>query len=344
MFHSSSSHPLISVLLPVRDGAATVGDALRSVSEQTLADLEVIVIDDGSRDDTSAVLRAWQERDCRVQLLRNPRRGIVSALQSGLARARAPYIARMDADDISRPDRLRKQFEFLQRSPDVAGCGTGVTVFPASAASQRAREYAGWINSMTSWPVVEANLFVECPLAHPTFMFRAEVLRSLEGYRDCGWPEDYDLILRLWRAGHRFYSLPGVYLDWRHGEGRTSRNHPAYSLGAFRACRVHHLRRSLLKGKKGVVIWGAGPTGKKLALEFQRQDVRVVSFVDVDPRKIGQTVHSAPVREPAFSARFGGSGDVLHIGAVARAVGREKVRRTAAEVLCGDGHEFVSMA
>ena len=148
---------------------------------------------------------------------------------------------------------------------------------------------------MTDWDTVAANIFVECPLAHPTFMFRARVLAEAGGYRDRAWPEDYDLLLRLWRRGHRFVAAPRVLLDWRDDPGRLSRTHPAYSLAAFRACRVHHLRRSVLRGRSGVVVWGAGPTGKSLAREFARQGVRVQAFVEVDPRKIGQQIHGAPV-------------------------------------------------
>lgn len=334
------SRPLVSVVLPIRDGAATLDAALASLARQSLRDFEVVAVDDGSTDATPRILRGWAARDPRVRVFRTPREGIVTALQRGLAAARAPFVARMDADDLSHPERLAAQLEFLRRT-GLDGCGAQVRCFPASAVTERAAEYAAWLNAMTDWPTVAANLFVECPLAHPSLLFRAEALASVGGYRDRGWPEDYDLLLRLWRAGRRFASVPQALLEWRHGPNRLSRSHPAYSLDAFRACRVHHLRRSLLIGREGVVVWGAGPTGKRLAQEFLRQGVAVVGFVEVNPRKIGQRIHGAPVQD-AGSVRA--SSTVLHVGAVARSAGRRAVREAAAQAGLEEGREFVSMA
>ena len=370
MTEPGRGNPLVSVVLPVRDGAATLDAALRSLAVQTLTDFEVVVVDDGSSDATPRIAREWEQRDERFRLVRGRARsegepsptgpggdgpmssavpaprpsspgGIVPALQRGLAEARAPYIARMDADDRCHPERLGVQLDLLERSPGLAGCGTGVRYVPQSTVTPRAAQYAAWLNSMTTWETVAANIFVECPLAHPTFMFRREVLTAIGGYRDRGWPEDYDLLLRLWRGGHRFVSVPRILLDWGNEPGRLSRNHPSYSLAAFRACRVHHLRHSLLVGREGVAVWGAGPTGKSLALEFQRQGVRVAAFVEVDPRKIGQVIHGAPVCEAGGAREFGA---VLHVGAVARTAGREPVRKAAREAGLEEGVDFVSMA
>ncbi len=318
--------PLVSVVLPVRDGEATIGEALASLGRQTLTRFEAIVVDDGSTDGTARIARRWQRTDDRFRLVRTSAAGIVGALQRGLGEAKAPYVARMDADDRCLPERLEAQVDFLERRDDLAGCGARVRVVSRSQVSDRAREYVQWLNSMTAWDVVSRDLFVECPLAHPTFMFRAGALAAAGGYRDRGWPEDYDLLLRLWRDGRRFVCLPRVLLDWRDGPSRLSRTHPAYSLAAFRRCKVHHLRRSLLAGREGVVIWGAGPTGKKLALEFRRQEVDVLGYVDVDPRKIGQIVHGAPVLDASSVQGLAGA---LHVGAVARREGRAAVREAA---------------
>ncbi|MDE2654497.1 MAG: glycosyltransferase [Gemmatimonadota bacterium] len=332
----------ISVVLPVRDGKRTLGAALESLRAQTFEDFEVVIVDDHSRDGTAGIARAWERRDGRFRVVRMGAdgSGIVAALQRGLAEARGTCVARMDADDICHPERLAFQHDLLARSPGLAGCGTGVRLVPESTVTPRAAEYAAWVNSMTDRDTVAANIFVECPLAHPTFMFRARVLADVGGYRDRAWLEDYDLLLRLWRRGHRFVAVPRVLLDWRDDPGRLSRNHPAYSLAAFRACRVHHLRKSMLRGRSGVVVWGAGPTGKSLAREFARQGVNVQAFVEVDPRKIGQQIHGAPVL--GVEAVRGVVG-ALHVGAVARSAGRAAVRGAVGGVGLGEG-DFVAMA
>ena len=390
---SPPGDPPVTVVLPVRDGERTLGAALESLRAQTFPHFEVLVVDDHSRDGTAGIARAWERRDRRFRVVRMEAggaggtagsgsvghvgtkagpavaaspgtpasNGIVAALQRGLAEARGGFIARMDADDVCHPERLAVQHDLLERSPGLAGCGTGVRLVPEAAVTPRAAEYAAWVNSMTDWDTAAANIFVECPLAHPTFMFRAPVLAEAGGYRDRAWPEDYDLLLRLWRRGHRFVCAPRVLLDWRHGPGRLSRTHPAYSLAAFRACRVHHLRKSLLRGRSGVVVWGAGPTGKGLAREFARQGVRVQAFVEVDPRKIGQRIHGAPVLGVEAVGKVGGVGEVegagaeavrgaggvagaLHVGAVARSAGRAAVRGAVGGAGLGEGVGFVAMA
>lgn len=333
-------NPEVSVVLPVRDGAATLGRAIRSLVRQTFGAFEAIVVDDGSRDDTPAVLREWEKRDPRVRGLHTGPAGIVAALRRGMAEARAPLVARMDADDVCRPERLEAQTAFLRRT-GLSGCGSQVRMVPESRVTERGAEYAEWVNAMTDWDAVRANLFVECPLAHPTFLFRADALREAGGYRDRGWPEDYDLLLRLWRAGHRFAAAPQALLDWNQAGARLSRTHPAYSLAAFCACRVHHLRKSLLAGRDGVAIWGAGPTGKRLALECLRQGVSVRGFLEVNPRKVGQTIHGAPVRAAESAPAFR---NALHLGAVARAAGREAVRSAARRVGLEEGADFVAVA
>lgn len=333
--------PPVSVVLPVRDGAATLGAALQSLSAQTFLRFEVIVVDDGSRDDTAHVARRWERRDGRIRLVRTPPAGIVPALRRGLAEARGTLVARMDADDVCHPARLAAQVDLLERRPDLAGCGTGVRYVPSSSVTARAAQYARWLNAMTAWETVAANIFVECPLAHPTFMFRAAALGSVGGYRDRGWPEDYDLLLRLWRHGHRFVAVPRVLLDWNNRDHRLSRTHPAYSLDAFRACRVHHLRRSLLAGRSGVVVWGAGPTGKSVALECLRQGVPVRAFIEVDPRKVGQVIHGAPVHDATAANTLP---EALHLGAVARSAGRSAVRSAAVEIGLSEGVDFVAVA
>ena len=373
----------MSVVLPVRDGEATLGAALESLEAQTFPDFEAIVVDDGSQDGSGGIARAWERRDGRFRLVRmggssgaggavgsgggglggvggsaedaagtgrGIPNGIVAALQRGLAEARGTYIARMDADDRCHPERLAAQFDLLEGSPTLAGCGARVRYVPECTVTPRAAEYVAWLNSMTDWGTVAANIFVECPLAHPTFMFRARALAEAGGYRDRGWPEDHDLLLRLWRRGQRFVSVPRVLLDWGNDPGRLSRTHPAYSLAAFRACRVHHLRKSLLKGRSGVVVWGAGPTGKALSREFARQGVNVLAFIEVDPRKIGQRIHGAPVvgveavrARRGLAGRGGDAGGATAEARVARVTGApegagvEVVPGVAAEGVRGAG-------
>ncbi len=108
--------------------------------------------------------------------------------------------------------------------------------------------------------------------------------------------------------------MPEVLLHWREAPGRASRTDPRYTPEAFRRCKVHYLTRTLAAGREGVVVWGAGPVGKAFALELKAQGQRVRAFVDLDPRKVGQAIHGAPVVTPAHIDRFRGAFAVAAVG------------------------------
>ncbi|HEX6940542.1 MAG TPA: glycosyltransferase [Longimicrobiales bacterium] len=313
----------VSILMPCRDAAARLPDAIASLEAQTFGDYEVIAVDDGSRDGTFDLLFDWARRDRRVRVLHSPGRGLVAALATGLAAARGELIARMDADDIAAPTRLERQVALLDARPDLAACGTRVRYFPDDVVRDGARRYARWLNSLIEPAAVARDIFVECPIAHPALVARRSALLAAGGYRDLGWPEDYDLVLRLWAAGRRLANVPEVLLHWREGESRASRVDPRYAPEAFRRCKVHHLRRTLLAGKVGAVVWGAGPVGKAFARELRAQGVPVLAFVDVDRRKIGQSIYDVPVVSPGEVARFR---EALVLAAVGRPGAREEIR------------------
>ncbi|MDX1647229.1 MAG: glycosyltransferase [Longimicrobiales bacterium] len=316
------ARPLISVLLPVRDGAPHLEEALDSLSAQTLADHEVVVVDDGSTDATPGILASRAARDDRIRVLRQNPRGIVAALERARIAARGRYLARMDADDVSEPRRLEAQLALLESRSDLSGCGCLVRYFPRDAVRAGARRYEAWLNGVVTPEQIEGALFVECPLAHPTFFLRAEVLDRVGGYRMFPGPEDYELVLRMWSAGHRFGKVSEVLLRWREGPDRLSRNDPRYSAEAFLATKVRYLGRSLLGSGRSVVIWGAGPVGKALSRALRGAGTPVSAFVDLDPRKIGQEIHGAPVLDVHDGVALEGP---LHLAAVGQEGARERI-------------------
>ena len=337
--------PRVSILLPVRDAAATLEAAMASLAAQTYADFEIVAVDDGSADGSRALLGAWADRDGRVRVLESGGAGLVPALRAAAAAAGGEFLARMDADDVAAPTRLERQLALLESRPAVAACGTGVRYFPPAHVRGGARRYARWLNALHEPAELVRDIFVECPIAHPTLMVRRAAFAAVGGYRDPGWPEDYDLVLRLWAAGHGLANVPAVLHDWRERPGRLSRTDPRYALDAFRRCKVHWLRRTLLVGARPAVVWGAGPVGKRLALALREAGARVAGFVELDPRKIGQEIHGAPVvamaELPRLLARLP---EALVLGAVGSPAGRAAVRVEAARLGLVEGRDFVAAA
>jgi len=319
-----SGRPLVSVLLPVRDGAADLAGCIRSLRTQTLRDFEVVAVDDGSVDPTPDLLETWADADERVRVLSQGREGLVTALERGRAACRGRFLARMDADDIAHRQRLERQLHFMVTHPDLAGCGCAVEYFPREIVRDGALRYERWINGLIDLDEIERDAFVECPLAHPTFFLRADAVDEVGGYRDRGWPEDYDLFLRLREAGARFGKVPEVLLRWREGPERLSRTAEPYSPDAFRRCKAHFLVRERKEARdEGFVVWGAGPTGKAFARTLADAGGEVRAFVDLDPNKIGQEIHGAPVVAPDGVDRYP---DAYVLAAVGQEGAREEVR------------------
>jgi hypothetical protein len=185
-------------------------------------------------------------------------------------------------------------------------------------------------------------MFVECPIAHPTLMIRSAALRAVGGYRDRGWPEDYDLILRLFARRARMRNLPEVLLDWRERPERVSRVDARYSEAAFRRCKVFYLTATVFADQSAVILWGAGPVGKAFSKEFATQGVRVRAFVDLDPRKIGQNIHGAPVIAPGeLPAQRGGA---FVLAAVSGSEARGDIRAALIQMGMTEGTDFLAIA
>ena len=202
----------MSVLLPVRDAAAHVTRALASVLDQTLADLEVVVVDDGSTDGTAALLDRVD--DDRVRVVHRPFAGLVASLNAGLALVRARYVARMDADDLCAPDRLARQVAFLDAEPDVVVVGSAFDVIDED---DRVVKVEAMLPDDDD---LRRELYLRNPFAHGSVMLRADSLREVGGYRD-GYvaAEDYDLWRRLATVG-RLANLDAVLYHWRqHASG-----------------------------------------------------------------------------------------------------------------------------
>jgi len=284
----------VSVIMPVHNGGKYLAAAVDSILAQDDINLELLIIDDRTNDGSIAALRP----SSKVNILKSPGKGIVTALNLGLDAAQHNFIARMDGDDIAHPQRLRTQVDYLNTNPDVDICGTKVTMFSESSnIGAGYLLYEEWINSLCLPEDIEREFFIESPISHPTVMMRRATVSELGGYHDSLWAEDYDLWCRALIKGMRFGKPSAeALLKWRDHGSRTSRVEQRYDKQHFLMCKAYYLSRYLkLKGISDTIIWGTGPTGLKFHDYLIEQEVTVGAFVDVNPKMKGRTKRNTTV-------------------------------------------------
>lgn len=210
--------PRVTVLMPVFNGEKYLAEAIDSILNQTFADFEFIIIDDGSMDRTWAILSSYT--DPRLRLVRNDENiGVSKAANKGLALAQGKYIARMDADDVSLPERLARQVDYLETHPEIGVLGTGVQIMDGSGDTSDTWQFPTQ-HGMLRW-----SLCFTCPIMHPTVMMRRQAVQWVGGYAsDMVLAEDYDLWRRLSDVT-RLSNLPDVLLRLRLHEANASRVH-----------------------------------------------------------------------------------------------------------------------
>ena len=293
--------PAVAVLMPVRNAAATLDACLDSIQAQSFRDFELLVVDDASTDDSREVVAARAPSDPRIRLLGAPQRGLVACLNEGLARARAPLIARMDGDDLMDAERLAAQQEYLHGHPDVDVVACRVRAFPEDRVQAGMREYLRWQNACIDSDSLRDEVYVECPITHPSAMFRRATVVDAGGYRDGDFPEDYELWLRLTENGGRLAKIERCLLHWRQHEGSLSRRDPRYSREAFDRLRARYLARdSRLNSGRAPVFWGAGRRTRRRTTHLLARGFAPCAWIDVDPRKIGNSIAGTPVMAPEW--------------------------------------------
>ncbi|MEM7208149.1 MAG: glycosyltransferase [Pseudomonadota bacterium] len=317
---NGSRSPRVTVLMPVRDGGEFLHEAVQSILTQTFGDFEFLIVDDHSSDGELERL----PNDSRLKILTCEKRGIVPALNLGIAHARGEYIARMDADDIAHAHRLQTQVEYLDARPHIGIAGAQVRLFGNNDISEGYRRYERWINNLTDPADIRRSIFIESPLPHPTAMLRRSVCAALNGYRDTPWPEDYDLWLRAYQSDIAMGKPEGVLLHWRDSDSRLSRVDERYSQKQFAEARANALANTVLRTRPAVIC-GTGPQALNLFDALQKRDVTILSFVDIHPRRIGGKKRGRPV--VALDDSSTTKSDALLLGAVGAWDARERLKK-----------------
>lgn len=282
------SAPSVSVILPFRDAASTLDNAIASIVGQTHSDWELLAIDNASSDGGRAIAERWARKEARIKVVDETEVGITHALNTGLGLACGEYIARMDADDISHPERFARQLLYLVANPAVGVLGSRTRFESSVLRSSGMRHYVEWQNGILTPHDHYIKRFVDAPLAHPAVMFRRHLVAQHGGYDTGPLPEDHEMWLRWMDAGVRFAKLPEELLTWHDHATRLSRSHPNYSVDAFFTTKARWMARwmeRILRGRP-VIIAGTSALCQGRAHKLEAEGVRVDAFTDVRRREV----------------------------------------------------------
>lgn len=290
--------PAISVLMPCHNCSQTLPAALDSLLEQNFSDFEILAVNNGSTDATAEILQSYAGLEPRLRVLSLQQAGIVNALNYGLAQAKGRYVARMDADDMCLPTRMQDQIDYLEAHPQVGLVGGQVIHQDGPEPSPGRAAYVQWHNRLITPEQCTVHRFVECPLAHPTFMFSRSLVSQLGGYRYGQFPEDYELVLRFAEHGVGLGKVPKPVIIWRDGPTRLSRRDPRYFQSAMYTLKSPFLARWLAQNNPyhpEVIVLGAGRESRKRVAWLKQEGIRVTAYADISPGKIGQRINGLRV-------------------------------------------------
>jgi glycosyltransferase involved in cell wall biosynthesis len=281
--------------MPVYNGMPYLPETLDCLIAQTDVVCEIIVVDDGSEDETLACLNSYAERDPRLKVLACAHRGIVPSLNEGLAAATGAYIARMDGDDLCVASRLQKQAAFLDVHREIGLVASHVIYGGDPEAGRGFATFVDWTNRLETPEQIQLFRFVESPLVHPSVMFRREVIEQVGPYRDGDFPEDYELWLRMLDHDVAMAKVPEALVTWRERPNRLSRVDDRYAVPAFYRTKSQYLAKWVKRqGIDKVMVWGAGRPTRRRAELIQEHGIEISAWIDVDPKKIGQTYDGKP--------------------------------------------------
>jgi glycosyltransferase involved in cell wall biosynthesis len=328
----------ISIILPFCNSENNLGASIESILSQTFQFFELILVDNNSNDHSYDMAMDYAAQDPRINLVSEPQQRIVPALNTGIKYAKGKYIARMDADNISLPERLEFQYNFLEKNRDTGLVACGVNYIGDKEANYGFLEYVKWNNRIQSHEDIALNRFVESPLMHPTVMFRRELVEKFGGYKEGDFPEDYELWLRFLYGGVIMHKLKENLLDWYDSTTRLTRTDSRYDTLSFFETKTIYLFEWLKENNRffpNVVVWGAGRRSREQFGLLHDLGVRPKFFIDLNANP------SRRVIDYKFTPPAGNNFIVSY---VANRNAREKIKEFLIDLGYIEGKDFICVA
>ncbi|MTI40621.1 glycosyltransferase [Fulvivirga lutimaris] len=285
--------PFVSIILPVFNAQYSLKAAIDSIIHQTYTDWELIIVDDGSTDNSIKIIQSINNE--RVIYYKTENRGIAKALNFGIKMSNTNIICRMDADDICHQERLEMQFNYLQEHPEVGVVSSLVEFNGNREANAGYALFVDEINQIIGRQSILKKRFTESPIAHPSVMFRKSLVHKYGGYNEGDLPEDYELWLRWMHNDVVFEKVNSPLLHWHDSAARLSRTHANYDLEKFYALKIKYLALYFVKQQipsDNLWVWGTGRQINKWIALLKRYGLDVKGQIDVKTTYLdGSVIH-----------------------------------------------------
>jgi glycosyltransferase involved in cell wall biosynthesis len=275
--------PKITVILPFYNAEGTLDRAIGSIAGQDFEDFECILVDNNSSDESRSIAEHWVAKDERFNLLSESRQGVMYASNRGAVESVGIYLARMDADDVAFPERLRLQSEFLDKNSGYGAVAGRVLHVGDPKNTEGFRRFVEWSNSLCSYEEICLRRFIEAPIVNPTAMWRRSVMEQHGMYQAGPFPEDYELWLRWLDQGVKIAKLEEVILEWHDSELRLTRTDPIYSDRSFYEIKSRYLAKWLMENNKfhpQVAVWGASRISRRRARMVEEHGILIGTYID----------------------------------------------------------------
>ncbi len=245
---------LISILLPFRNSELYLKECIDSIISQSENDWELVAINDHSTDKSLEIIRDYALRDQRIMALVNPGNGIIDSLKTAYSNSNGEFIHRMDSDDIM-PNTKLETLKNLLIDKGKGYLSTGmVKYFSEEDVSEGYKKYQLWLNKINQKGEQWDNIYKECVIASPAWMLHRDDFEKCGAFESDLYPEDYDLVFRLYKSGVKVASSTEIVHLWREHKARTSRNHVHYQQKSFFNLKVHHFLKNEIIGHNIIVL------------------------------------------------------------------------------------------
>lgn len=280
--------------MPVKNEEKFLAKTLDSILCQTEKRFELVIIDDSSTDNTPQIIKNYKMRDSRIVHLTNRGDGVIDALKQAYLYSKGELLTRQDADDLMPPYKIEELKNILLSCGPGAVATGRVKYFSDHKLGEGFVNYANWLNQLCEKNSHKDQLFKECVIASSNWLMYRSDVEKISGFKDMQYPEDYFLVFKVFEYNLKICCSQKVTHYWRDHPERASRVSPLYKDQKFFSLKIKFFIK--FYGTQNVVLWGAGPTGKQLAKELQKQGVNFFWLTN-NLKKIGQTIYGVTLEE-----------------------------------------------